>query len=193
MTKNLHSTEPQEIKVTSISSARKIGFLLLLAGIGFGIYYFFSDRQTPAPNIEQVSAEPQFVNEGELGFISQGNKDTLAVIDIEIADNDKDRAQGLMYRSSLPDSTGMLFVFDRAAEQTFWMKNTKISIDIMYIDANKKIVTIYKHQMPYSKNPIPSMKPAQYVLEVNAGFSDFHKISEGDLIFFDRNEKLTNR
>ncbi len=196
MNKRNKSTEkktvaPKEVSVTSISSARKIAVLLLVVGLAVGLYYFFTKKEKQGPQIETVRSEPQFLKEGELGFIKQESQDTLLIIDIEIADSPEERTQGYMYRSSMPDSAGMLFIFEKPTEQTFWMKNMKISLDLLYIDENKKIVTLYKHQRPYSENPIPSMKNAQYVLEVNGGFVDKHQIEEGDYIFFEQDEQLT--
>ncbi|MEO8149714.1 MAG: DUF192 domain-containing protein [Bacteroidia bacterium] len=141
-----------------------------------------SKTNTQSTAIKDGATEPQFVKEGTLSFIAS-NDDTLGTIDIEIADNDAQREQGLMYRSSMKQNQGMLFVFDKSGQQNFWMKNTIISLDIIYVDENFNIVTIHKNTQPYSEAQIPSYKNAQYVIEVNAEFCNRNNIKEGDRIY----------
>ena len=122
------------------------------------------------PPATQVKSEPQFVKEGELSFVAASNYDTMGLINIEIADDDAQRGQGLMFRSSMKENEGMLFIFEYSALQSFWMKNTIISLDIIFVDENGRIVTIHSNTQPYSESPIPSFKNAKYVVEVNAGY-----------------------
>jgi uncharacterized membrane protein (UPF0127 family) len=88
---------------------------------------------------------------------------------VEIADDDAERAQGLMYRLPLEDDRGMLFQFPDMAERGFWMRNTPSSLDIIYIDNAGRIVSIAQHTTPNSDANIPSYGPAKGVLEVRAG------------------------
>ncbi len=134
------------------------------------------------------TSEPQFKKQGELLFLSEKDKNKIKKIDIEIADNDKKRIQGLMYRSYMPDSVGMLFIFDVCRKQSFWMKNTIISLDIIFINEDKQIVTIQKFAEPYNERPVPSFKDAIYVVEVNAGFCEKYNIKESDFISFNKKE-----
>ncbi len=92
-------------------------------------------------------------------------------VSAEIADSDAERTQGLMHRETLAASAGMLFVFDDEDMRFFWMKNTPLSLDIIFISADKKIVSIAENTTPFSEAPISSEFPAKFVLEVNAGFS----------------------
>lgn len=131
---------------------------------------------------------PRFQKEGELQFIGSSGQ-TIQTIDIEIAENDLDRAQGLMWRKSLESSQGMLFIMDSMEEQSFWMLNTYIPLDIIFADDRLKIVKIRSHAAPQSLDPVTSELPAQYVVEVNAGFCEEFGIKEGDQIKFQR----TNR
>ncbi len=90
----------------------------------------------------------------------------------EIANTPKKRQQGLMYRKNLCPSCGMLFVFKKEQPLSFWMKNTFIPLDIVFINRKKKIVDFVTLKPCEEENPCipyPSKKPAQYVLEVNAG------------------------
>lgn len=88
---------------------------------------------------------------------------------VEIADDDAERERGLMYRPPLDDDRGMLFQFPAATEQSFWMKNTPSSLDIIYIDPQGRIVSIASHATPYSETPLPSNGTANGVLELRAG------------------------
>ncbi len=125
-----------------------------------------------------------FVKEGELVFFNKEGSKKIKKIDIEIADNEQEKMQGLMYRKYMPDTCGMLFIFDKEEPQSFWMKNTIIPLDIIFVDKNGKIVSIQKNTTPYSEKSIPSYKPAMFVVEVNAGFCDRYDIKQGDYISF---------
>ncbi len=92
---------------------------------------------------------------------------------VEIADDDQERAKGLMYRDSMEQDRGMLFIHDRQEPQAYWMKNTKIPLDILYFDSDRKLVSQQRDVPPCSLGdgcpPYPSDAPALYVLELNAG------------------------
>jgi uncharacterized protein len=122
-------------------------------------------------------AEPQFKKEGELSFLKNQQKLT-----IEIADNEAETTQGLMYRRSMPDSCGMIFVMPDYEPQKFWMKNTYIPLDIIFLDETKKIVTIQANTTPFSEAGVESYDKAKFVLEVNAGYCKRKGIEKGDLV-----------
>lgn len=91
---------------------------------------------------------------------------------IEIADDNESRTRGLMFRDSMPDSHGMLFIFPREEQRSFWMKNTRIPLDIFYFDAQLKLVSVSENVKPCRTancRSYPSTGPAKYVLELNAG------------------------
>ncbi len=155
-------------------AAHLIGVLLLTLVTGCG--------QIGTTNVQDIP----FTKEGELSFVSKASAQQIARIDIEIADTPRERAQGLMYRRSLPAAAGMLFVFDSCQPRIFWMKNTFISLDLVFVDDAKAIVHIEKNAIPLSEAMISSQKAAMYVVEVNAGFCDMHGIVEGDRIDFVR-------
>ncbi|HYG37980.1 MAG TPA: DUF192 domain-containing protein [Cytophagales bacterium] len=170
-----------------------IGAIVILLAFLFPLIYslFFSkktssprDNSAPQPRIE--SYDPPFTKEGELEILDGTSGDTIKSLSIEIADNEKEIMQGLMYRSAMLDSVGMLFIFDEPNLHTFWMKNTKIPLDIIFIDDQQRIVTIKRNTTPYSEKEVPSEKEVLYVLEVNAGFSDKYGVKVGDLIRFKR-------
>lgn len=182
-----NDTTPPEDKVTQISSARKLLILGIVVALIIGaVYWLFDDEDSASPSSATTyTEEPLFKTEGELYFLNQDSEDTLSKIAIEVADNEEERAQGLMHRSQMADTAGMLFIYNKAEPLSFWMKNTKIPLDIIYVDDNKEIVMIYKGMAPYSTEPVPSYKDAQYVIEVNGGYTTEHNIKEGDHIDFE--------
>lgn len=101
---------------------------------------------------------------------------------VEIADDDAARQRGLMFRPPLPDDRGMLFQFPEAGEQSFWMRNTPSSLDIIYIDPQGRIVSIASHATPYSETPIPSRGAANGVLELRAGRAEEIGAQAGDQV-----------
>jgi uncharacterized membrane protein (UPF0127 family) len=101
---------------------------------------------------------------------------------VELADTEAEQAQGLMFRGSMPADRGMIFVFPEARAQAFWMRNTYIPLDIIYIGPTGRIVSIVKSAQPLNETPLPSGAPARYVLEINAGLSDRLGIAPGDRV-----------
>ncbi len=102
---------------------------------------------------------------------------------VEIAADDAARAQGLMFRDFLADNRGMFFVFRREAPRAFWMMNTRIPLDIIYLDRDLRVVSIVENARPCRRAPCPSYPsegPAQFVLEVNAGQAEALGLAPGD-------------
>lgn len=112
-----------------------------------------------------------------------------AVIQAEIADTTEKRAKGLMYRDSLPKDCGMLFTFAEPQLWTFWMKNTRIPLDIIWMDGKKRIVHIERNVPTCSRidDGCPQYQPndnAMYVLELAAGVADALKLQRGLVLKF---------
>jgi len=120
------------------------------------------------PQVIKTSEVP-FTKEGELALFEGDTKIPLAKIDIEIADNEYETQTGLMYRTSMKENQGMLFVFENEMPRSFYMKNTQFSLDLIYLDRNKTIVSFQENAKPLDESPLLSIFPAKYVLEVNAG------------------------
>lgn len=127
----------------------------------------------------------KFKKQGEVYFQDK-NKNLVKQIDVELAETPDTRHTGLMYRNNMEESQGMLFIFDKEEPQGFYMKNTIMPLDIIFINSKKEIVKIYKHTTPYSEDDLPSIKPILYVVEVKAGFTDKYNIKEGDIIEWKR-------
>lgn len=116
---------------------------------------------------------------------------------VEVADDFDERARGLMFRDSMPADSGMLFVHEREAPLAYWMKNTEIPLDILYFDAQRRLVSIQRRVPPCSAGDrcpsYPSAGPAKYVLELNAGRSDALELQPGDEIVFSEGIPLTGQ
>ena len=89
-----------------------------------------------------------------------------------------------MYRPKLPELQGMLFLFPREELLSFWMKNTPLPLDIIFINTAHTIVSIAQNTVPFSETPLPSDRPTQFVLEVNGGICQRHGIAVGDRVEF---------
>ena len=102
---------------------------------------------------------------------------------VEIADDDTERARGLMFRDELADGTGMLFIHDAEEPLAYWMKNTRIPLDILYFDTARKLVSQQRNVPPCSGGDscptYPSAQPARYELELNAGEAERLKLQDG--------------
>jgi uncharacterized membrane protein (UPF0127 family) len=101
---------------------------------------------------------------------------------VEIADTAPERERGLMFRKSMPEDHGMLFEFEDSAPRAFWMHNTYLPLDIIYIDTAGTIVSISHNAVPFDDTPIPSVGAAQGVLELNAGMAEKLGVEAGDKV-----------
>lgn len=154
---------------------RRLAFLLLVVMTGCG--------PSPEPAEPAVVSIP-FTVEGELVFLHEG--EPIVSIAIEIADDDSSRTRGLMQRTSLPDRSGMLFIFPQEELQSFWMANTQMSLDLVFVNSDGEIVSIAKYARPLSTEPVVSEGPARYVVELEAGFADSWGLIEGDAVEWER-------
>ena len=107
---------------------------------------------------------------------------------VEIADSSEEHQLGLMFRDSMPADHGMIFIFPDEAPRSFWMKNTRIPLDIMYFDKDLKMVSISADTPPcrVARCPsYPSVVPAKYVLELNGGSAASLGVGVGDKLTLD--------
>lgn len=107
---------------------------------------------------------------------------------VEVAADDASRARGLMFRDELPPDHGMLFIHESEAPQAYWMKNTRIPLDILFFDSARKLVAQQRDVPPCSAGdrcpPYPSNAPARYVLELNAGQAARLRVADGAVMQF---------
>lgn len=123
--------------------------------------------------------QPDYGLEKRVGYFinSLGNK--LAPLSLEITDTVGKRHVGLMYRKELPENQGMLFVFPVERDNKFWMKNTFVSLDMIFIGENFKVVGIISSTTPGSLKKLGVDKPSKYVVEVVAGYAEKNNLDVG--------------
>ncbi|MGH7854589.1 MAG: DUF192 domain-containing protein [Candidatus Binatia bacterium] len=103
---------------------------------------------------------------------------------VEVADTPAKRTTGLQYRKELGPDRGMIFLFPSEAPQSFWMKNTPIPLDMIFINRERKIVGIVEQTVPFSLDSRSVGVPSQFVLEINGGLAKRHNIQTGDSVRF---------
>lgn len=170
---------------------RIIAIFLLVA---FGLWILFTvlpmggnsgggkKGKTKLPKI----VEPQFTKEASLAILDSNGRDTLKVLDIELAETIAEIQYGMMYRRSMEEHTGMLFLMGEERRQSFYMKNTYVSLDIIYINDAMQVVSIQKNAQPLNESSLPSEGPASLVLEIKGGLSDRWGIEKGQKIRWKR-------
>ena len=121
-----------------------------------------------------------FEHKGQVEIATTDGK--LQKFNVEFARSEAEKATGLMFRERLADDEGMLFMWNTSSLRQFWMKNTLINLDILFIDSDYRVVHIEESAQKGSLSIISSLLPVQYVLEINAGQSQLRKITLGALI-----------
>lgn len=155
-----------------------------IASILFVTTFLFSCGDDPKEP-EVVTHEIEFKKEGELQVLKNG--EITRTIDIEIADTPYEWETGLMYRESMEDNQGMLFIYPNAAPRSFYMKNTYIPLDIIFMSNDTTVVSIKENAVPRDETSIPSNAPARFILEINGGNAEDWNIEVGDKMRFSRN------
>ena len=118
-------------------------------------------------------------NDGDIVQIKSGNQ----IINAKVARSDGAQQQGLMNVTNMSANEGMIFVFDDLQPRTFWMKNTLISLDIIYLDENLRVVNLHENTATNQTTVVyPSQLPAAYVLEVNGGVANNLEMKIGDIL-----------
>ncbi|MDG1252756.1 MAG: DUF192 domain-containing protein [Schleiferiaceae bacterium] len=153
---------------------KTVGTILLsLALIGFlyvqiapAITGVDTKVKSHAQNIAETY-EPPFLLEGYGAFVN--GSDTVATYRIELAESEREVQQGMMWRKHMDPDMGMLFLMPEERMQSFWMKNTYVGLDIVYISSAGQVVSIQANAQPFSETPLPSEGPAQVILELPAG------------------------
>ena len=139
---------------------------------------FSSKPKTPVEKKKEIP----FRKEGTLGFYKMTDSTLIRTVDIEISETNYERARGLMHRTKMQENQSMLFIMDREEPQSFWMKSTHISLDILFLDSQYRVVSMHKYTVPRLVESLPSIKSAKYVVEVVAGFTDKYNINIGDYV-----------
>lgn len=181
MKKYFHNRkEPQSKRMMVIMLLFMIPLAFILV---FALEVIKTSEADVPTNKELVTPDIQFRIDGKLSFHT-ANDDSITSVSIEIAETPQSREKGLMFRYSVPDTMGMLFIYHEEQFQGFWMKNTHIPLDILYANKNFEIINIYENAKPESEEILPSGDKAKYVIEVAGGFVKRHGIKLGDRFNF---------
>jgi len=145
---------------------RKIFYFIIVFAFIFGLIFFASKKNTQTNGIQYVKIAGQ-------------------IIKVDLALTPESQVQGLSGRASLKEDEGMLFVFGKPDQYSFWMKDMNFPIDIIWLSQDLKVVYVEKDAKPESyPNSFSPAKKAQYVLEVTSGFAEKNNLKEGDSVQF---------
>ncbi|WP_419214044.1 DUF192 domain-containing protein [Maribacter sp. X9] len=128
-----------------------------------------------------------FTKEGDLSIFRKSTDSLRTTFNIEFAETDYETQTGLMYRKSMEENQGMLFIFPFESMHSFYMKNTEFPLDILYIDEYLKIASMQENAEPLNEAGLSSKVPVKYVLEINGGLAQSLGIAVGDSINYRRN------
>ena len=145
----------------------------LIAVLALFLFPLFAFAEEEAPTPVDFGPPESLVVETKAGPVS---------FMVEIANTDEERMRGLMYRTSLADNAGMLFDFETPRPVSIWMKNTLISLDVIFIDADGRVLSIARNARPKSLRSMPSGGPALSVLEIAKGGARKYGIERGDQV-----------
>lgn len=175
------------MKLRKILKEKKLFIILFFAILFFSNVVCKKEGDTPPidTGIKKDTPSIKFVKQGQV-FFQDKDKKLINTIDAEIAETDETRHRGLMFRDKMEQNQGMLFIFNTEEPQGFYMKNTLIPLDIIFVNSKKEIVKIYKNTTPLSEEDLPSIKPILYVVEVNGGYCDKNNVKEGCFIDWKR-------
>lgn len=173
------------------SMIKKIGLALLgLAGIGMIALQLgpACQRQESGSVFErgqegtsaQEAYEPAFTQEGSGAFLSASGKDTLRSYRVEIAEQPDEVQYGMMYRKHMDEDMAMVFLMGEETQQSFWMRNTYVALDIVFVNRSGTVVSIQENCTPLTDTPRPSEGPANVVVEVPGGTAQRIGLKPGD-------------
>lgn len=149
--------------------------LKAVRALGLALALGLAGCAQPAPRVDAVSGL-------ELEQLTVETANGPVHFTVEIADDERERNQGLMYRRSLADDRGMLFHFQQPEHASFWMRNTMISLDIIFVGTDGRVLNIAERTTPYSDAPIPSSGLTRGVLEIRGGRAEELGIRPGDRV-----------
>lgn len=173
------------------NSKNKLIAIVLLLAFGAWLVLTIMPGESGSKRLKKphpARVEPQFTKEGELAILDSSATDTIRVFDIELAESVAEIQYGMMYRKSMKPNMGMLFLMGQERRQSFYMKNTYVSLDIIYINDAREIVSIQRNAEPLNERSLPSEGPASMVLEIKGGLSDELGIQKGNTIKWKRND-----
>jgi uncharacterized membrane protein (UPF0127 family) len=157
-------------------SCRCLSLLACLAVFGCADAKHANDRPAPPPQTEEAMLSQR----GKVTLHLKGGREER--LDVEIASDDPTRTRGLMFRKALPETAGMIFVFPEESLRSFWMKNTLIPLDMLFVDAKGKVIGIVENAEPRTLTSRSVEGDSKYVLEVAGGWCARHGVAAGDTL-----------
>jgi uncharacterized membrane protein (UPF0127 family) len=167
-------------KMTRLSL--KFCIIALMIGLTAACSHHSKNKDENAKNSTDRSSEINYTT--PLSFVNR--QDTLATIKVAVAKTADERDEGLMDVHHMPENRGMLFIFGHPQKLSFWMANTPLPLDIIFVNKDHKIVRIHHSAKPFSQKNLPSGKKALYTVETNGGFCVAHDIHEGMKVVFEQ-------
>jgi len=158
---------------------RKPHFYMFFIILCSCILFFLSETAASAKTLEDL----QNLEKGSVSIKLDSNESIE--FKVLIAESNKDRRKGLMHIESMQENQGMLFVFNPPRKVSMWMRNTPMTLDILFIDKDGKIINIEKNTTPYSTKALSSRGTIQWVLEIAGGLSEKLGIKTGDVLLLD--------
>lgn len=159
--------------------AKAIALVLVIGGLYVGFAFLSAVKKPPSPEvIEKIRQSFQT----RTMYVLKTNPAGRIPLELEVATNAEEQALGLMFRDEVPEGTGMLFVSVPARKVTFWMKNTKVSLDMIFVRMDGQIVKIHPNAKPYDLTPISSDVPVTGVIEIAGGEAERLGIKVGDYV-----------
>ncbi len=155
-------------------------FTFILLG---GVILFSSCGNEKNNGAEKPNRGRQLDYTNEVTFVGNDGEE-ISTVRVAVSDDSQERNQGLMDVKDLPSDAGMLFIFPNEEERSFYMANTPLPLDIIFVNSDSTIVRIHHSTSPFSDNQLLSGKPAQFVVETNGGYCISHDIQEGMKIKF---------
>ena len=159
------------------SHLKSINIVLLLA-----VALISCNKAAPKTTVPTPDRVLDYVS--TVSFLKGSSGELISTVDVAVAQSQEERNEGLMDVRNLPQDKGMIFLFDEEEPLSFWMANTPLPLDIIFVNSDSSIVRIHHNTQPFSEGQLLSDAPAKYVVEVNAGYCISKDIKEGDRIRF---------
>lgn len=166
------------VEIDTTKAAVILVALVLALALGGAGWFFWSGNRSSAPEVASAEASALTFDKDTFAIeYAGGRRDTF---DVELAVSPEQQAYGFMDRPGLSRDAGMLFPFQPSKQVTFWMKDTRIPLDIIFMDDTGRIIKIAKQAKPFDMTKIDSEQPVRAVLELNGGEADRRGIQVGD-------------
>jgi uncharacterized membrane protein (UPF0127 family) len=174
---------PQAMRLRDERLRRWCSLIALLVGACGSSASGVGETHSTAAGPSETAVSAQVKGEPRVVLLPAGADPVI--VRVEVARSEEERRRGLMFRTHLDDDAGMLFLFERPQQLTFWMRNTEIPLDMIFIEPSMRILGVVENTEPRTDSSRSVPGESQYVLEVNAGFSRRHGLASGTAVRFE--------